>query len=102
MAIIALLIVGINASSRCPAVCRRELSAAHPRPGDRLDRGLTKAGGLAAQALSIAALVPPLGVVAALILAPVLLGLALAVAFCPETRGVDLRKVDRPLRDGYA
>ena len=62
----------------------------------------TKAGGLAAQLLSISALVPPLGVVAALILAPVLLGLALAVAFCPETRGVDLRKVDRSLRDGYA
>ena len=76
------------------ALCLRKLSVADPWAGDRLDRRFTKAGGLAAQALSVAALVPPLGVVAALILAPVLLGLALTLAFCPETRGVDLRLVD--------
>jgi putative MFS transporter len=55
----------------------------------------TKAGGLAAQTLSIAAMVPPLGVVAAFILLPVAVGLALTVKFCPETRGVDLRSIDR-------
>jgi putative MFS transporter len=103
VAIIALLIVGNNAVLAIVLPYASESYPLHIRGrATGWIAASTKAGGLAAQALSIAALVPPLGVVAALILAPVLLGLALAVAFCPETRGVDLRKVDRPLRDGYA
>jgi putative MFS transporter len=54
----------------------------------------TKGGGVAAQALSIAALVPPMGLVAALILVPVLLGTALIAWFGRETRGGDLRHLD--------
>jgi putative MFS transporter len=55
----------------------------------------TKGGGLAAQGLSIAALTPPLGLAAAMIAGPVVLGLALAAFYCRETRGIDLRTVDR-------
>lgn len=55
----------------------------------------TKAGGLAAQALAIAALVPPLGAAAALIALPILAGIVLALRHCRETRGIDLREVDR-------
>jgi putative MFS transporter len=103
VAIIALLIVGNNAVLAVVLPYASESYPLHIRGrATGWIAASTKAGGLAAQALSIAALVPPLGVVAALILAPVLLGLALAVAFCPETRGVDLRKVDRALRDHYA
>lgn len=54
----------------------------------------TKAGGVGAQALSIAALVPPMGIVAALILAPVALGIILIAWFGRETRGGDLRHLD--------
>jgi putative MFS transporter len=54
----------------------------------------TKAGGLGAQALGIAALVPPLGWAAGLIAVPVLIGIALALRFCGETRGIDLRTLE--------
>ena len=54
----------------------------------------TKAGGLAAQALGITALVPPLGVAAAMAVVPMLLGAALTLRYCRETRGIDLRQVD--------
>jgi putative MFS transporter len=54
----------------------------------------TKAGGVGAQALSITALVPAMGVVAALILAPMALALALCAWFGRETRGRDLRLLD--------
>ena len=55
----------------------------------------TKAGGLAAQALGIAALVPPLGWAAALIAPPVAIGIALALRYCSETRGIDLRTLEK-------
>lgn len=55
----------------------------------------TKAGGLTAQGLSIAALVPTLGIAAAMIVVPVVTGLVLAWLFCAETRGIDLRTIDR-------
>ena len=55
----------------------------------------TKAGGLAAQALGIAALVPPLGLAAALIAVPVVIGIALALRYCSETRGIDLRELEQ-------
>src|SRR4051812_1778576 len=54
----------------------------------------TKAGGVGAQALSISALVPPMAVVAGLILAPVLVGGVLISWFGRETRGGDLRGLD--------
>ncbi|MEO5493975.1 MAG: MFS transporter [Sphingomonas sp.] len=54
----------------------------------------TKAGGVAAQALSITALVPAMGIVAALILVPTALALALCAWFGRETRGRDLRLLD--------
>jgi len=57
----------------------------------------TKAGGLGAQALSIAALVPPLGVAALFTVIPVACGLVLAWLFCAETRGIDLRAVDEAM-----
>ncbi|MBS0477681.1 MAG: MFS transporter [Proteobacteria bacterium] len=54
----------------------------------------TKAGGVAAQALSIAALVPTMGIVAGLILIPAALALGLVAWFGRETRGRDLRLLD--------
>jgi putative MFS transporter len=54
----------------------------------------TKGGGVVAQALSIAALVPPMALVAAFILVPVLLGTVLISWFGRETRGGDLRQLD--------
>lgn len=95
VAIIALLIVGNNALL---AIVLPYASESYPLQIRGRATGwvaaCTKAGGLAAQALSVTALVPPLGVAAAMIMLPVMLGLALTVAFCRETRGVDLRQVD--------
>jgi putative MFS transporter len=54
----------------------------------------TKGGGVGAQALSIAALVPPAAIVAKAMLAPVLLALVLVSWFGRETRGGDLRRLD--------
>jgi putative MFS transporter len=59
----------------------------------------TKGGGVCAQALSIAALTPPLGLAAAAIAAPTLLALGLVVRFGVETRGLDLRSLE-PDRSG--
>ena len=55
----------------------------------------TKAGGLAAQALSIAALVPSPAAVSLAVAVPLVVGIALTWRYCRETRGVDLREVDR-------
>ena len=54
----------------------------------------TKAGGLGAQALSIAALVPTLGVAAGMAVVPALIAVVLTLLYCRETRGIDLRQVD--------
>ena len=54
----------------------------------------TKAGGLIAQALSIAALAPAMGTAAAMIMVPSLLALVLIAWFGRETRGTDLRHLD--------
>lgn len=56
----------------------------------------SKLGGLLAQSLSIAALVPPLGIAAGMIMLPILVGLALVILFGKETRGIDLRALERP------
>ena len=55
----------------------------------------TKGGGVLAQGLSIAALVPPLGVTAVIIMLPVLISLALFIRYGTETRGLDLRHLER-------
>jgi MFS transporter, putative metabolite:H+ symporter len=54
----------------------------------------TKAGGLIAQGLSIASLVPSLMSATWLIAIPTLLALALVMAFCKEARGRDLRDLE--------
>jgi putative MFS transporter len=55
----------------------------------------TKAGGVAAQALAISALAPGMGWAAAMIMAPTAVALALIAWFGRETRGGDLRDLDR-------
>lgn len=54
----------------------------------------TKGGGVAAQALSIIALVPAMGVTAGLIIVPTTLALGLCAWFGRETKGRDLRLLD--------
>ncbi len=61
----------------------------------------TKGGGVFAQFMTVAALVPalgihapPMGLAAALIMVPVLVGLGLFVKYGTETRGLDLRSLD--------
>jgi putative MFS transporter len=96
VAILALLIVGNNAVLAILLPYASESFPLHIRGrATGWVAACTKAGGLAAQVLGVAALVPPLGIVAALIVAPVVGGLILAAIFCHETRGVDLRTVDR-------
>lgn len=60
----------------------------------------SKTGGLLAQALSIASLVPPLGVASIMIMAPTLLAFVLVIRFGTETRGLDLRQLEAPARRG--
>ncbi len=57
----------------------------------------TKGGGVAAQALSITALVPAMGVAAALIMAPTVLAAGMCAWFGRETKGKDLRQLDDAL-----
>jgi putative MFS transporter len=47
-----------------------------------------------AQLLAIAALVPPLGVTAILVMIPVVISLALFLRYGTETRGLDLRRLE--------
>jgi MFS transporter, putative metabolite:H+ symporter len=54
----------------------------------------TKAGGLLAQGLTIAGLIPTIGVVAAVVMLPTALGLILVGWFGVETRGRDLRDLE--------
>ncbi len=61
--------------------------------------GCSKAGGLLCQGLGALALVPALGVSAAAIAVAVVLGLALIGAYGVETRGRDLRELERAVRD---
>ncbi|ESQ87446.1 MFS transporter [Asticcacaulis sp. AC460] len=55
----------------------------------------TKAGGVMAQALSITALVPPLGIAAGMIILPILITLGLFVKYGTETKGLDLRDLEK-------
>ncbi len=56
--------------------------------------GCSKIGGLVAQALSVLALVPAIGVAAALIAIPTVLAMLLILRFGRETRGRDLRELE--------
>jgi putative MFS transporter len=56
--------------------------------------GWSKLGGLIAQGLSVLALVPALGLSAAIIAIPALLSMALIALYGGETRGRDLRALD--------
>jgi len=57
--------------------------------------GCSKLGGILAQFLSISALVPAFGAAAAAIMVPVVLSMALIGWFGRETRGRDLRELDK-------
>ncbi len=59
----------------------------------------TKTGGVLAQSLSITALVPALGAAALMIMAPIALALALIIRYGKETRGLDLRDLEKPRDD---
>ncbi len=58
--------------------------------------GWSKVGGLIAQGLSVAALVPALGVAAAVVAVPATLSLILIALQGRETRGRDLRELETP------
>ena len=93
--VLAMLLIGANAML---AILLPYAAESYPLPIRGRATGwiaaCTKAGGLAAQGLGIAALVPPLGLAATLIVIPVAAGLALAARYCNETRGLDLRTID--------
>ncbi len=55
----------------------------------------TKGGGVLAQTMGIMALIPSLGMSAIIIMAPILLALVLFIRFGSETRGLDLRVLER-------
>lgn len=55
----------------------------------------TKGGGVLAQTMAIMALIPSLGTSAIIIMAPILLALVLFIRFGSETRGLDLRVLER-------
>jgi putative MFS transporter len=56
--------------------------------------GCSKLGGILAQALSLLAMVPALGLAALAIMVPIVLALILIAVFGEETRGRDLRELD--------
>jgi MFS transporter, putative metabolite:H+ symporter len=60
--------------------------------------GCSKSGGLICQGLSALAVVPVISIAAIAIVIPVLLGLGLIAVYCRETRGSDLRDLERNLR----
>ena len=71
-----------------------ELEAEFARRATGWVAACSKGGGVIAQSLSILALVPPLGITAAIIMVPTALAFALLIWFGKETRGRDLRDLD--------
>lgn len=55
----------------------------------------SKLGGLIAQLLSITALIPALGIAASMIMVPTLAAMLLVIRYGRETRGIDLRSLER-------
>ena len=94
---VALLIVGSNgllavllpyATESAPLSVRGRITG--------LVAACTKGGGVFAQALSILALVPSMGVITALTMVPGGIALLLIARFGRETRSIDLRLLDAP------
>jgi putative MFS transporter len=56
--------------------------------------GCSKIGGLIAQALGVLALVPAIGIAAAMIAIPTVLSMLLIMRYGRETRGRDLRELE--------
>ena len=94
--VIALLIVGINGII---AMILPYAAESYPLQVRGRATGwvaaCTKAGGLAAQLLGLLGLVPGLAWAAVLALVPVLISLFLVIRYCAETRGRDLRDLER-------
>jgi MFS transporter, putative metabolite:H+ symporter len=92
---VALLIVGSNGLL---AILLPYASESYPLRIRGRATGLvaacTKTGGVCAQALSITALAPPLGVAALAIMVPAVLALGLIARFGLETRDLDLRSLE--------
>lgn len=92
---VALLIVGSNGLL---AILLPYASESYPLRIRGRATGLvaacTKTGGVCAQALSITALAPPLGVAALAIMGPAVLALGLIARFGLETRALDLRSLE--------
>lgn len=93
---IALLIIGINGiiAMLLPYAAESYPLAIRGRAAGWI-AACTKGGGLVAQLLSLLGLVPVLFIAALLILIPVALSLLLVWCFCIETRGRDLRDLER-------
>ena len=93
---VALLIVGSNGLL---AVLLPYASESYPLRVRGRATGLvaacTKGGGVLAQSLSIAALAPPLGIAALMIMLPIAAAFGLIVRYGTETRGLDLRALER-------
>jgi putative MFS transporter len=94
--VIALLIVGINGII---AMILPYAAESYPLQVRGRATGwvaaCTKAGGLAAQLLGLFGLVPGLAWAAVLALVPVVISLFLVIRYCAETRGRDLRDLER-------
>ncbi len=94
--VIAILIVGINGIIAMLLPYAAESYPLHVRGrATGWVAACTKAGGLTAQLLGLLGLVPGLAWAAVLALLPVLLSLFLVIRYCAETRGRDLRDLER-------
>ena len=97
---IALLIVGSNALLAIVLPYTAEIYPLRVRGrATGWVAGCSKLGGLISQGLGILGLIPPLGLAALYILAPILLSIGLIGWFGPETRGKDLRELDISWRE---
>jgi putative MFS transporter len=94
--VIALLIVGVNGIIAMLLPYAAESYPLHVRGrATGWVAACTKAGGLGAQLLGLLGLVPGLAWAATLALVPVLIATVLVVRYCGETRGSDLRDLER-------
>lgn len=93
---IALLIIGSNGMI---AILLPYASESYPMKVRARATGwiaaCTKGGGVMAQTLSITALVPSMGITAVIIMVPTVLALGLFIRYGSETRGLDLRHLER-------
>ena len=96
---VALLVVGVNGIIAMLLPYAAESYPLHVRGrATGWVAACTKAGGLAAQLLSLLALVPGLAASALLVLVPVVVGFLLLLRYGAETRGRDLRELEATAR----